>query len=193
MYHYGSYCGRMNDICKLLPIIWDLRLLQQWLFVCCIFNGSVGRSNSFEDYCLLVHDIVYSKNILYNVRVLDHFWPPVVRVMPLKTPFGLLIPLLQSQSHVTTITHNYFSCYATFTQLTIIHVCNYNHLFHSYTGWLLSYQLLSEFITDPTSSHFETLAEIWLREFTSYDCYVTTAFLTVTPGTELNWLTASLI
>jgi hypothetical protein len=30
------------------------------------------------------------------------------RVTPLKTPFGLVIPLLQSQSHVTTITHNYF-------------------------------------------------------------------------------------
>jgi hypothetical protein len=39
------------------------------------------------------------------------------RVTPLKTPFGLLIPLLQSQSHVTTITHNYFlRCYS-FTQL----------------------------------------------------------------------------
>jgi hypothetical protein len=39
------------------------------------------------------------------------------RVTPLKTPFGLVIPLLQSQSHVTTITHNYFlHCFA-FTQL----------------------------------------------------------------------------
>jgi hypothetical protein len=45
-------------------------------------------------------------NILYNVT-------------PLKTPFGLVIPLLQSQSHVTTITiiyyaaarlHNYNPC-----------------------------------------------------------------------------------
>jgi hypothetical protein len=35
------------------------------------------------------------------------------RVTPLKTPFGLLIPLLQSQSHVTTFTHNYLlRCYA---------------------------------------------------------------------------------
>jgi hypothetical protein len=39
------------------------------------------------------------------------------RVMPLKTPFGLLIPLLQSQSHITTITHNYFLCCYAFTQL----------------------------------------------------------------------------
>jgi hypothetical protein len=57
-------------------------------------------------------------NILYNVRghltTSDH---QLYRVTPLKTPFELLIPLLQSQSHVTTITHNYFlRCYA-FTQL----------------------------------------------------------------------------
>jgi hypothetical protein len=69
--------------------------------------------------------------ILYNVRVLDQFWTPVVqcyrvpdcfwspivRVSPLKTPFRLLIGLLQSQSHVTTIIHKYLlRCYA-FTQL----------------------------------------------------------------------------
>jgi hypothetical protein len=85
--------------------------------------------------------------ILYNVRVLDQFWSPIVRVTPLKTPFGLLILLLQSQSHVTTITHNYFlRCYA-FTQLTILHIRDYNHLLHSYTGWLLSYRSLLQIIT----------------------------------------------
>jgi hypothetical protein len=55
------------------------------------------------------------------LRVTDHFWPPVVRVTPLKTPFRLLIPLLKSQPHVTTITHNYFLRCVTFTQLTILH------------------------------------------------------------------------
>jgi hypothetical protein len=55
-------------------------------------------------------------------------------VTPLKTPFRLLIHLLQSQTHITTITHNYFLRCVTFTQLTIIHVLNYNHLLHSYTG-----------------------------------------------------------
>jgi hypothetical protein len=50
--------------------------------------------------------LISSEHQLYNVT-------------PLKTPFGLVIPLLQSQSHVTTITHNYFlGCYA-FTQLQI--------------------------------------------------------------------------
>jgi hypothetical protein len=59
----------------------------------------------------------------------DH---PLYRVTPLKTPFGLLIPLLQSQSHVTTITHNYSLRCVTFIQLTIILVRDYNHLFRSY-------------------------------------------------------------
>jgi hypothetical protein len=37
---------------------------------------------------------------------------PIVHVTPLTTPFGLLIPLFQSQSHVTTIAHNYLlRCY----------------------------------------------------------------------------------
>jgi hypothetical protein len=98
--------------------------------------------------------LIISEHRLYNVT-------------PLKTQFELLIPSLQSQSHVTTFTHNYFSRCATFTQLTIIHVRDYNHLLHSYTGGLLSYQLLSQITTDFTSSHFETLAENLLREFTS--------------------------
>jgi hypothetical protein len=51
--------------------------------------------------------------------VLDQFWSPIVLVTPLNTPCGLLISLLQSQSHVTTTAHNYFSRCAIFTQLTI--------------------------------------------------------------------------
>jgi hypothetical protein len=82
------------------------------------------------------------------------------RVTPPKTPFRLLIPLLQSQPHVTTITHNHLLRCVTFTQLAILHVRNYNHLLHSYTGWLLSYQLLSQIITHLTSSHFPCLSPI---------------------------------
>jgi hypothetical protein len=72
-------------------------------------------------YCTMLGSLITSDHQLYNVS-------------PLKTPFRLLIGLLQSQSHVTTFTHNYFLCSATFTQLTIIHVRDYNHLLHSYTG-----------------------------------------------------------
>jgi hypothetical protein len=76
---------------------------------------------------------MYNKNVLYNVwgslTSSDH---QLYNVTPLKT-FGLVISLLQSQSHVTTVTHNYFlHCYA-FTQLWSLHVRDYNHLFHSYT------------------------------------------------------------
>jgi hypothetical protein len=82
------------------------------------------------------------------------------RVTPLKMPFRLLIGLLQSQSHVTTFTYNYFLRRVTFTQLIIIHVRDYNHLIHSYTGWLLSSQLLSQIITHFTFSHFPCLSPI---------------------------------
>jgi hypothetical protein len=79
--------------------------------------------------------IEHKLNVLYNVwgylLTSDH---QLYRVTPLETPFRLLIPLLQSQSHVTTITHNYFLRGYVFTQLTIIHVRNYNHLLHSCTG-----------------------------------------------------------
>jgi hypothetical protein len=53
-------------------------------------------------------------NFIYctMLGVSDQFCPPTVQVTPLKTPFGLLTLLFQSQSHVVTITHNYFlHCY----------------------------------------------------------------------------------
>jgi hypothetical protein len=37
---------------------------------------------------------------------------------------------------------------------------DYNHLLHSYTGWLLSYRLLSQIITHFASSHFPCLSPI---------------------------------
>jgi hypothetical protein len=108
--------------------------------------------------------IKHNCTMLGSLTTSDHH---LHSVTPLRTPVRLLSGLLQSQSHVTTFTYTYFLRCSTFTQLTIIHVRDYNHLLHSYTGWLLSYQLLSQIITDCTSSHFETLAENLLREFTS--------------------------
>jgi hypothetical protein len=72
-------------------------------------------------YCTMIGSLISSDHQLY-------------RVTRLKTPFGLVLLLFQSQSHVTTFTHNYLLRCATFTQLTIIHVRDYNHLLHSYTG-----------------------------------------------------------
>jgi hypothetical protein len=58
---------------------------------------------------------LYIRNIV-QCWVFDHFWRPIVRVTPLKTPFVLLIPLLKS-SPTRHYNHNYFlRCYA-FTQL----------------------------------------------------------------------------
>jgi hypothetical protein len=48
--------------------------------------------------------LISSEHQLYNVT-------------PLKTPFGLLLLLFQSQSHVTKITHNYLLRGYAFTQL----------------------------------------------------------------------------
>jgi hypothetical protein len=43
---------------------------------------------------------------------------PIVRVISLKTPFGLVIPFITKSSHVTTIIHNYFLRCVTPAQLT---------------------------------------------------------------------------
>jgi hypothetical protein len=96
----------------------------------------------------------------------DQFCPPVVPCYATEDTVRIVnsfitIPITRNYNH------NYFLRCATFTQVTIIHVRDYNHLLDSYTGWLLSYQLLSQIITDSTSSHSETVAEILLREFTS--------------------------
>jgi hypothetical protein len=58
-------------------------------------------------------------NIVQCSGTLIHSDHQLYRVTPLKMPFGLLLPLLQSQSHVTAFTQNYFlRCYSC-TQLTI--------------------------------------------------------------------------
>jgi hypothetical protein len=78
------------------------------------------------------------------------------RVTPQKTTFGLLIPLLQSQPHVTTFTHNYFLRCVTFTQLTILHVRNYNHLLHSYTFTLVDFSAINYFLKLSQNLHLHT-------------------------------------
>jgi hypothetical protein len=94
---------------------------------------------------------------------LDHFWTPVVQCYAtvdavLIVNFFITIPITRNYNH------NYFSRCATFTQLTIY---TFVTTITYYTGWLLRYKLLSQIITDSTSSHFETLAENLFRVFTS--------------------------
>jgi hypothetical protein len=84
------------------------------------------------------------------------------RVTPLKTPFGLVLLLLQFQSHVTTFTHNYLLRCATFTQLIITHVRNYNHLLHSYTFTLADFSAINYYLTLAQTLHLHT-AKLSLR------------------------------
>jgi hypothetical protein len=95
--------------------------------------------------------------ILYNVWgysiTSDH---QLYRVTPLKTPFGLLIGLFQSQSHVTRFTHNYSLRCVTFTHLTILHVRNYNHLLHSYTFTLADLSAINYFLKLSQTLHLHT-------------------------------------
>jgi hypothetical protein len=100
------------------------------LILCHMWVAKCFETTSTTYISDILHTVIY---ILYNVRVTRSVLITCCTCYPLKTPFGLLITLLQSQSHVTTITHNYFlRCY-TSTRLYSLHVRDYNHLFHSYT------------------------------------------------------------
>jgi hypothetical protein len=120
-------------------------------------NISIKITYNNQEYCTTFGYLIPSDHQLY-------------RVTPLKTPFRLVISLLQSSP---TRNNNHSQLF-----ITLCHIYTaYNHTrswlqslithLHIYTGWLLSYQLLSQITTDFTSSHFETPAEIFLREFTS--------------------------
>jgi hypothetical protein len=107
----------------------------------CLVGGLIHRS---ED------DIVQCWG---HLTTSDH---QLYRVTPLKTSFGLIIPLLQSQPQVTTFTHNYFlRCY-TCTQLTIIRVRDYNHLSHSYTFTLADFSAINYWLKSSHTIHLHT-------------------------------------
>jgi hypothetical protein len=105
------------------------------------------------------------KDIVQCSGLLDQFCPPVVRCLCTEDAVWVV------NSFITIpVTRNYIHSQLF---LTLCHIYTaYNHTrswlqsLHSYTGWLLSYQLRSQIITHFTSSHFETLTEILLREFT---------------------------
>jgi hypothetical protein len=72
--------------------------------------------------------------ILYSIRVLDPTSDTNVTCYATEDAVRIVnsfitIPITRNYNH------NYFLRCATFTQLTIIHVRDYNHLLHSYTGW----------------------------------------------------------
>jgi hypothetical protein len=102
----------------------------------------------------------------------DHL---LYRVTPLKTPFGLVIPLLQSQSHVTTITIIYYAVtrlhhYNPYTVVTTITYYTLTHL-----HWLTS-QLsitISNYHTLPVSVSYRDLTRRTAPYKTlSYSCFL---------------------
>jgi hypothetical protein len=78
------------------------------------------------------------------------------RVTPLKTPFGLLSYLI-TISITRNYNHNYLLRCATFTQLTIIHVRDYNHLLHSYTFTLADFSPINYCLKLSHTLHLHTL------------------------------------
>jgi hypothetical protein len=69
--------------------------------------------------------------------VSHQFCPPIVQVTPLKTPFGLLTLLFQSQSHVATITYNYcLHCYTLHCWLATICVDSYTLSVLTIDSWM---------------------------------------------------------
>jgi hypothetical protein len=151
------------------------------------------RGNDLLYWARIARGLVYCTML----GLLDQFWSPVVRVTPLKTPFGLLIPLLQSQSHVTTITYNFFLTLLSVYTIIIRNVRDYNHLLHllHYSHLLHSYTFTpADFSAITTVSNYHTLSHTQsLQSALRADCDIffansllKTASLTVTPGTELN-------
>jgi hypothetical protein len=94
-------------------------------------------------YCTMLRFLTSSDHQLY-------------RVTPLKTPFGSLIRFITIPiTH--NYNHNYLSRCVTFTQLTILHIRDYNHILHSYTFTLADFSALSYFLKLSQTLHLHTL------------------------------------
>jgi hypothetical protein len=81
----------------------------------------------------ITHCICSSSKRTYctMLRVLDHFWSPVVPFYATEDAVQIGNSFIYNLTHVTTITHNYFLCCVTFTQLTILHIPNPYSICHT--------------------------------------------------------------
>jgi hypothetical protein len=85
-------------------------------------------------------------------------------VSPLKTPFGLLIPLLQSQPHVTTITIISYAV-SHLHSLQSYTFVTYNHLLHSYTFTLADFSASNYYLKLSHTLHLHTSRVCLLNNF----------------------------
>jgi hypothetical protein len=139
------------------------------------------------------------QHIVQCSGLLAQFWPPIVHVTPLKTPFGLVIPLLQSQSQVTTITiisyaitrlHNNnpytFVTTITYSTLARLHSLPTLHSnLHCTIAHKVSYLTQYVFITHIHTSNKHsvlTLRNCFLPRTYCLALTSKTDFFTVTPG-----------
>jgi hypothetical protein len=85
-------------------------------------------------------------SILYNVGVIRSVLTTNCTVNPLRTPFGLVIPLIQSS---TTRNYNHSQLFPTLCYLCTAYnhlsVREYNHLLHSYTFTLADFSAIDYF------------------------------------------------
>jgi hypothetical protein len=112
---------------------------------------------------------VYVRYIIYCTmfRVLDHFWSPIVPCYTTEDAVWTVNSFITiSHLHVATITHNYFSRCATFTQLTILHICNYDHILHSYTFTLADFSAINYCLKLSHTLHLHTL-KLPLRSYST--------------------------
>jgi hypothetical protein len=102
----------------------------------------------------------------------DQFWAPIVQVTPLKTPFGLLTLLFQSQSHVVTITYNYcLHCYTIHCWLATICVDSSALSVLTIDSCLFFRQLPTDLLQLWLSSSV-ALTYFWLRLIAVFDCWL---------------------
>jgi hypothetical protein len=116
-------------------------------FVFSLFDISLFYFNKIIYFafqsCFLLSELFINVKYLCNVRVLDHFWTPVVACYATEDAGQIVNLFLFTISHVHNYHHNYLLRFCAFTQLQSLHA---NIPFYS----------LTVFITHLTSSHIHT-------------------------------------
>jgi hypothetical protein len=118
---------------------------------------------------------------LYNVTMLDHFWPPVVPRLGIWDAVKIGNSFLFTISRLHNYNHNYLLLFCAFTQLQSLHA---NIPFYS----------LTVFITHLTSSHVHTSRVCLLPRTHSSNWLLQTDFLDIpVPLIKLSIVQASLL